>query len=745
MPRSRWLLGLAMFGLVSASGAGAAMPALAATGGPSLSVDVTAGRHAISPGVYGINRPDSALASAIGLPVDRWGGNTTSRYNWQNNTWNTGSDYYFENIVGSSTDSVDAFVSGNKARSATSIVTVPMIGYVAKDSPSAHPFACGYPRSRFPSQDSFDFWDSNCGNGQAGGVNVTGAVPSDTSIAAGASFAGGMVSHLVGSFGTAANGGVGIYELDNEPVLWNSTHRDVHPAALTYDELATKSTATAAAIKAADPSAATLGPSDWGWCAYYYSAADNCSPGADRSAHGNVDLAPWYLQRMKAYADAHGGVRTLDYFDEHYYPQASGVALSPAGTVTTQALRLRSTRSLWDPTYVDESWIGTGGVGAPPIQLIRTMKSWVNANYPGTRTAMTEYNWGALDSMNGALAQADVLGIFGREGLDLATLWSGPTATQPGAFAFRAFRNYDGAGARFGDVSVAAVSSDQSQLAAYAGQRTADGAVTVVVVNKSAADLVSPLTVANFVGNGVAQQFSYSAANLGAFVRGSDLAVTSGALTATYPANSLTVLVFPAGSGGPSPTAPSAPSGVSASAGNASAVVSWAAGPDGGSAITSYSVVASPGGAAVTTSATSATVSGLTNGTAYTFTVAAANAVGTSPPSAASAAVTPRAPVSATSLTLAASRTRVRAGTAVALSGVLSSGAARVGSATVHLQRRAHGSTSAWLAVSNAATSSLGAVSYVVAPTSWTDYRLVYDGSAAYGPSKSPTVAVGTF
>ena len=183
---------------------------------------------------------------------------------------------------------------------------------------------------------------------------------------------------------------------------------------------------------------------------------------------------------------------------------------------------------------------------------------------------------------------------------------------------------------------------------------------------------------------------------------------------------------------------------MSASAGNASAAVNWTAGPDGGSPITSYTVSASPGGAAVTTSSTSAIVSGLTNGTAYTFTVTAANAVGTSPPSASSAAVTPRAPVASTLLTLAASRTRVKAGTAVTLSGVLSSGSASVPSAVVHLQRRAHGSTSAWLAVLDATTSGSGAVSYVAAPTSWTDYRLVYDGTTAYGPSSSPTVAVRT-
>jgi hypothetical protein len=90
--------------------------------------------------------------------------------------------------------------------------------------------------------------------------------------------------------------------------------------------------------------------------------------------------------------------------------------------------------------------------------------------------------------------------------------------------------------------------------------------------------------------------------------------------------------------------APGAPTGVTATAGNAQAVVSWTAPTsNGGSAITGYTVTAAPGGRTATVSgATATTVTGLTNGTAYTFTVKTANALGTSPTSAASAAVTPR-------------------------------------------------------------------------------------------------------
>src|SRR5204863_2203380 len=118
--------------------------------------------------------------------------------------------------------------------------------------------------------------------------------------------------------------------------------------------------------------------------------------------------------------------------DLHFYPQ-DGEALVPAGDAVLQAVRLRSTRSLWDPTYTDESWI------ADTVRLIPRMREWVANNYPGTKLAITEYNWGGLEDINGALAQADILGIFGREGLDLATIWDPPSFSQPGAFAFRMY------------------------------------------------------------------------------------------------------------------------------------------------------------------------------------------------------------------------------------------------------------------------------------------------------------------
>ncbi len=91
-------------------------------------------------------------------------------------------------------------------------------------------------------------------------------------------------------------------------------------------------------------------------------------------------------------------------------------------------------------------------------------------------------------------------------------------------------------------------------------------------------------------------------------------------------------------------TAPGAPTGASATRGNASAVVTWSAPFEtGGSIISTYTVAATPGGRTCTWTAGPLTckVTGLTNGTGYTFTVTATNAVGTGAPSDPSASVVP--------------------------------------------------------------------------------------------------------
>lgn len=517
---------------------------IAASAGPALAVNVSADRHQISPDIYGMNHYaiDPDLAKELRIPVNRLGGNHTTRYNWLVDSSNAGDDWYFTGGNGQEKPVAgayaDQFVSTNRANGSKSILTIPMIGYVNKTSA----WNCGFSVAKYGPQQATNpnirpNGDS-CGNGKhTDGTPIADNDPLNASVVSDPTFIQRWLKHLISVHGTAAQGGVQIYQLDNEPSGWSNTHRDIHPKPTSYDELRDRTYQYASTIKATDPSAKTLGPSDFGWPVYA-----NSGVSGDREAHGGVWFAEWYLQQMQAYEQQHG-VRILDYFDEHYYPSARGVklALAPAGDANTQAVRLRSTRSLWDSTYVDESWIGEY---YPPIQLIPRFRSWVQKNYPGTKVAITEYNWGGLESINGALAQADVLGIFGRDQLDLATIWGPPKSTEPGAYAFRMYLNYDGKGSKYGDTWVRSTSADQGQLAIYGAQRSSDAALTLMIINKTRNNLTSNLTLKGFNQAKSASVYTYSSANLRAIVRQPDLPISSTGFSATYPANSITLVLI---------------------------------------------------------------------------------------------------------------------------------------------------------------------------------------------------------
>jgi alpha-L-arabinofuranosidase len=103
-----------------------------------VQIDVAAGRHSIDARIYGVAFADVASLADLRVPIHRWGGNATSRYNWQANGSNRASDWYFESIGDSSAtagDSADTFVSQSKANGAEPIITIPMVGWVVKLGP----------------------------------------------------------------------------------------------------------------------------------------------------------------------------------------------------------------------------------------------------------------------------------------------------------------------------------------------------------------------------------------------------------------------------------------------------------------------------------------------------------------------------------------------------------------------------------------------------------------------------------
>ncbi len=243
---------------------------------------------------------------------------------------------------------------------------------------------------------------------------------------------------------------------------------------------------------------------------------------------------PWMLSQLRQYQQA-SGTRLLDVFTVHYYPQSGEYGDDVSSAM--QERRNRSTRSLWDPNYTDASWIGA------KIRLIPRMREWVSANYPGLDIGITEYNWGAENHINGATAQADVLGILGRENVNLATRWTAPAAGSPCFRAFQMYRNYDGNRSGFGDISVRATVPNPDAVAAFAATRSSDGALTVMVINKATIGNLVTVGLANFAPGGSAQVWQLTASN--AIQRKSDLGIGGTSFGAALPAQSITLFVIP--------------------------------------------------------------------------------------------------------------------------------------------------------------------------------------------------------
>lgn len=463
----------------------------------NVGVDLTANVHPFSPLIFGVAYGDTSRNAQMGYTVDRWGGNSTTRYNWQTDFHNTANDYYFENIPDCTAptcagtppagNSADTFVHGAFGAGAQPLLTIPTIGWTPRpDSAKQHPYTVGFSVAKYGAQQSVDPWDTNAGNGyRTNGTAITGNDPADTSVVAPPSFEQGWIAHLQSAFGIAANGGVKLYTLDNEVMLWNSTHRDVHPAPATYDEIWSKTVAYASAIKQQEPGALVTGPVTWGYCDLFGSAADNCVDGTDRLAHGGLPFVAWYLQQVCA-NPLSGGKHLVDYLDLHYYPQGTNVSLSDADDPVTARVRLRALKELYDPTWVSESWIANlGDADANHYDkpdLIPRVRAWISQYCPGTKLAITEYNWGNDGTVSGAVAQAEVLAIFAREGVDMATRWIAPAAGTNAEKGFSIFLNYDGSGSKVLGDSVGATSANVDQIGAYAFH--GDARTFVLLTNK---------------------------------------------------------------------------------------------------------------------------------------------------------------------------------------------------------------------------------------------------------------------
>ena len=486
----------------------------------TFTIDAAADVHAISRYIYGTNGTVAGYANPTFV---RSGGNRMTGHNWELNTSNAGADWYhhsdFYLTNGQSNLPPGAVVrpmiesAAQNGRGA--IVTVPMAGYVAADANGTVDETEIAPSHRWKQVVAAK---SSIYPGQPLSTN-----PNKTD---GYVFTDEFV-HWVQA--VRQPGQPIFFNLDNEPGLWGEplppgwqsgnpnanpplqpsaggrTHPTIHPYAPTFVEMRDKSVAHASAIKDVAPDALVFGGVGYGWNEFTTlqdapgRVTTPAHPGGDQS--GELHYYEWLLNEMRL-AEAAQQRTLMDVLDLHWYPEARGGGVrivfesgsNDPNNAALIAARLQAPRSLWDPTYTETSWISQWGtwVGSPgnpgPVTLLPRVQRDVNDFKPGTKIAITEYNYGGPNHISGGIAQADVLGIFGREGVFAANEWPLAGSEPFIGGAFNMYRNYDGAGGTFGDTSIRATTTSVANTSIYASLDTGQPDVmTIVAINKTGA------------------------------------------------------------------------------------------------------------------------------------------------------------------------------------------------------------------------------------------------------------------
>jgi hypothetical protein len=257
-----------------------------------------------------------------------------------------------------------------------------------------------------------------------------------------------------------------------------------------------------------------------------------------------------YLPALKA-ASATFGRPLVDVYDFHWYPEATDSAgtritrlMNPTLTDDQVQAIVQSPRSLWDKTYKEKSWI-TNALGQP-VDILDRLQTRIDAEFPGMKLALTEYDNGGGQHIAGTISQADNLGIFGARGLFAANLWMLSSKEPYSLAGFRAFRNFDGASHNFGDTSIQATSSNVANVAVYVSTDGArPGRVVMVAINRSISEQVTEITGQPLLGT--AHLFQTTAATAAKQktiqpVSAGTQPVSGSAITLTLPALSVTTI-----------------------------------------------------------------------------------------------------------------------------------------------------------------------------------------------------------
>jgi hypothetical protein len=465
----------------------------------------------ISPWIYGLNFYTGVTGAPPRLNLDRAGGNRWTAYNWETNASNAGSDYLYENdnyLTSSSTpaEAVRSFIAADQSLGMASVITVQLQGLVAGDE--SGPVSMAHPPDMTRFKTAVDIKST------VSSVPFTITPPTTDAYVFMDEFLWTLDQKFTGHgiFGDSPALPTFV-SLDNEPELWNSTHLEVQgPNPVSSDNYIAKTITLTQALKDQFPNVQVFGPVHYGFEGIY-----NWQGELSATPDGVNWFPDKYLPALKAASDTYGKP-LVDVYDFHWYSEATDgttrVTSLTSATLTAAQVQaiVQSPRSLWDPTYTENSWI-TNDVLSEPIQILPRLQSKINAEFPGTRISITEYENGGDNHIAGTIAQADNLGIFGSQGVYAATLWPLNNTCPYILAGFRAFRGFDGASADFGDTSLQATSSNIQNVAVYASlDSTTPGRVVFVAINRSTSSQVTAINGQSLSGTATIYQMTGSSA-----------------------------------------------------------------------------------------------------------------------------------------------------------------------------------------------------------------------------------------
>ena len=290
-----------------------------APSGAAIQIDAGARGGAIHPEIYGLAFATPATLTALNVPLNRWGGNAVTMFNWQLDSHNLGSDYFFENVANNANDATYGTASyvlelrqlrrrqQRRARGdADDRADDRLDAEGSRPQPPVHLRLPGVAlrrrAERRPLRQELRQRHDVVGREDH-------ARPDQRRGRRAAQLRGRLarapdrqIWHDAGT-----GNGVRFYQLDNEMMLWDSTHRDVRANPVSYADVWNATLSYAPVIRQADPAATILGYTSWGVLDLFNSGLDSANSNLnDQKAHGGTPLAEWYLQQLAAYEAVDG-------------------------------------------------------------------------------------------------------------------------------------------------------------------------------------------------------------------------------------------------------------------------------------------------------------------------------------------------------------------------------------------------------------------------------------------------------